>query len=70
MIGKHGKIAEMDGKPKENKSGNKKDEKKIRSEDYIEKTFLRPIAEKKAEDTAFTILDIYKKAHGMAAFPK
>lgn len=70
LLGKNGKISEMDGKPVENKGGKKKEEKKIRAEDYVEKTFLRGIAEKKAEDTAFTILDIYKKAHGMAAFPK
>jgi len=53
--------------PKEKKDDSKK-EVKISSETWIEKTHIRPFAEDKAEDTAFKLFDIYKKAHGMASY--
>jgi hypothetical protein len=49
----------------------KKDDKKkkeIKPDNYAEK-YLRNFAESKAITTAYTIFDIYKKAHGMASLP-
>lgn len=51
---------------KEEKSGNKKVI--VRPETFIEKKFLRPLAEENAVNTAFTIFDVYKKAHAMPSY--
>jgi len=56
---------EKDDKKKEKTKG---DVKKIKSEDYIESNYLRPLAEDKAEDTIFRLFDVYKKAHGMPSY--
>ena len=40
----------------------------IKKDDWIEKNSIRALAAKKAEGTAFSLFDIYKKAHGMASF--
>lgn len=73
LFGKHGSLADIgtseEGKMKKSEEKKKDDEKKSKPEDYIEKTFLRPLAKAKAKSLAFTIEDIYKKSHGMAAFP-
>tara|TARA_Y100000310_G_scaffold101060_1_gene98958 strand:- start:757 stop:2211 length:1455 start_codon:yes stop_codon:yes gene_type:complete len=57
-------------KPKEDKKETKKEEKekKLRSDDWIEKTHLRKFASTKAEETTFLLFDIYKKAHGMVSY--
>ena len=57
-------------KPKEDKKQTKKEEKekKMRSDDWIEKTHLRKFASTKAEETTFLLFDIYKKAHGMVSY--
>lgn len=60
--------AEEGESPKKDKK--KKEEKKIiPKEDYVEKELMRSYADFKAKDMTFTVFDIYKKAHGMAAFP-
>lgn len=41
---------------------------KIKKDRYEEK-MLRELAEKAAEDSCYTVYDIYKKAHGMASLP-
>ncbi len=38
------------------------------SDNGLEKEYLRPAAASGAKDTAFSLFDIYKKAHGMASF--
>lgn len=42
--------------------------KKLRPDDYLEKSYLRPAVSKDAVETAFTLFDIYKKAHGMPSY--
>lgn len=51
------------------KKDKKKEDKTIRPDDYIEKTFLREFAKDKAKTTTFDLFEIYKKTHGMASFP-
>lgn len=60
---------------RERKETSKKEEKKEEKEDkplkkdnWIEKVHLRPLAEEVAKETAMTLFDIYKKAHGMASY--
>ncbi|MFZ1971096.1 MAG: hypothetical protein WAU65_02880 [Candidatus Nanoarchaeia archaeon] len=48
---------------------NKEEIKFAKPENYIEKNLLRPIVDKSATDTTFTLFDIYKKAHGMPSYP-
>jgi hypothetical protein len=55
-------------KPKETKKETKKEEKKLRLDNWVEKTHIRKLAITKAEETAFLLFDIYKKAHGMASY--
>ena len=40
----------------------------IRKETYPEKEVIRPFAANNAQDTAFKLFDIYKKAHGMVSY--
>ncbi len=59
------------GSTKENKDNKNVEEnvhKKIRPDDYIESNYLRPLSEKKAQETNFRLFDIYKKAHGMPSY--
>ncbi len=50
-------------------SGDKKPkETVVKPDDFLEKTYLRPLAGKKAEKTTFDLFDIYKKAHGMPSY--
>lgn len=56
---------------KEKTSGKKEVEKKIEKiepDNWYEKEFFRKTAKDKAIETAFTLFDLYKKAHGMASF--
>lgn len=48
----------------------KKDEKKaeIPPDDWVEKTYFRPLAAASAKDKAFTLFDLYKKSHGMESY--
>jgi hypothetical protein len=46
----------------------KKEIKDIKSDNWVEKTHLRPLAVENCTETAFTLFDIYKKAHGMQSF--
>ena len=57
-----------DRKPKQ-KEGEKKEEKitKVRKDNYVE-GMVRKVAENRAKDSAFSIFDIYKKAHDMASY--
>ncbi len=63
LIGHYNKEPES----KEEKTS-EKEEKTFSGDDWIEKNHLRPVAEKGAEDTAFNLFDIYKKAHGMISY--
>jgi len=40
----------------------------ISRETFIEKENIRPFAEEDAKETAFTLFDVYKKAHGMTSW--
>lgn len=42
--------------------------KKPKPENYIEKTYLRPLAEEDSIDKAFTLFDVYKKAHQLESY--
>ena len=55
------------GEKKEEKK-NKKELKDIKSDSYMEK-MARELAQKKANETCFSLFDVYKKAHGMASHP-
>jgi len=54
----------------ETKTTKKTEEKKttIKPDNWIEKTYLRPLAAKGIKEKVFDIFDIYKKAHGMASY--
>lgn len=54
-------------KPEENKKENKKNKPidKIKKDNWLEKTHLRKLAAGEADDAAFDLFNIYKKAHGM-----
>ena len=68
LIGHYDKPEKSKNK-KENKKNNKVEEEIIVKKDtWIEKTHFRPLVKEKAEEQAFNIFDIYKKAHGMAAY--
>jgi len=41
---------------------------KIRPENYVEKEYLRPLAEAGAQEFTFKLFDVYKKAHGMPSY--
>lgn len=60
-------IGGYDEKPKSEKKVDKI-KLNIKSDDYIEKEYLRKFAKEKAEDTIFALFDVYKKAHGMASY--
>lgn len=68
MSGRYDREGESDSFS-DKKNDKKKEDKSIRPDDYIEKTFLRKSAEEKAKTTTFDLFDIYKKTHGMASFP-
>ncbi|RLF35120.1 MAG: hypothetical protein DRM99_05255, partial [Thermoplasmata archaeon] len=60
-------IGAYEKKEKKQSPENKK-QKEIKPDNFIEKTHIRPLAAKKATDTAFNLFDIYKKAHGMPSY--
>jgi hypothetical protein len=45
-----------------------KQEIKVKKDSWVEKNHLRKLAETKAKETAFSIFDVYKKAHAMASY--
>jgi hypothetical protein len=45
-----------------------KEKAKVKPETYAEKEHLRPFADEKAEELAFKLFDVYKKAHGMPSY--
>jgi len=53
---------------KEKSSSGEKEKVKIKQESFVEKEHLRALTQEKAEELAFKLFDIYKKAHGMASF--
>ncbi len=53
---------------KENKKEKEDKDKPLVKDNWIEKNHIRPLAAKEAEDKAFLIFDVYKKAHGMVSF--
>ena len=57
-----------ENKPKNEE--NKKNPEKIRKDNWLEKTHLRPTAIQEADDKAFLIFNIYKKSHGMPNYDK
>ncbi len=62
-------IYEKRGKSEGGKEAKSEEEEKIPVKDnWIEKTHIRPLATALAVENAFTLLDTYKKAHGMASF--
>lgn len=60
-----------DKNKKEEKPKKKEEEdsdKPVKKDNWIEENHLRPLAEQNAKETAMTLFDIYKKAHGMASY--
>jgi hypothetical protein len=53
---------------KEGKPAAKSEAKFSKPDDFLEKTYLRPLADTAAKDLTFNLFDIYKKAHGMQSF--
>lgn len=62
LVGSYGK------KEKKEKESTKEKVGKIKPDTFVEKELLRPIAEETAEEFAFKLFDIYKKAHGMPSY--
>ena len=58
-----------DKKPKAEPSKSSSEIKVVKPDDFLEKTYLRKLAAADAKDTAFTLFEIYKKAHGMPTYP-
>lgn len=67
LFGTYEKKSKKDEK-KENKDEKKKIE-KIEKDSWIEKDYFRKPGVIEAKETTFSLFEIYKKAHGMAAFP-
>ena len=65
LIGGYGKKSE---KPKEKKESDEKKAAMVTSDNWIEKTHLRPLASQAAEDVTFRLFDVYKKTHGMPSY--
>ena len=64
-----GLIPEKKEKPKTAKESLDELKKKVDKKDnYVEK-YIRSLAEANAKNSCFAIYDVYKKTHGMAAFP-
>lgn len=53
---------------KKDKKKEEKKEIKLKSDSYLDKT-VRTLAQKSANESCFTVFDIYKKAHGMPSHP-
>ena len=62
LVGGYEKKEKRKEKPVKEKIG------KIKPDTFIEKEHMRPIAEEEAEDLAFRLFDVYKKAHGMPSY--
>ena len=60
--------SKSESKKSEKKSEVKKEKVKIKPENYAEKEYIRKLASKNAEETAFRVFDTYKKAHGMPSY--
>jgi hypothetical protein len=61
----------MYGKSESKEESSKEDKKKniiVKKDDWIEKNHLRKYAAKQAEETAYKLFDVYKKAHRMPSF--
>jgi hypothetical protein len=62
-----------DKKPKKKEKKQNKEEKKeigeIEKDNWYEKEYFRKTVAEEAKETAFSIFEIYKKAHGMPSFP-
>jgi hypothetical protein len=54
---------------KSEKSKGEKEMKTVKPDNFLEKSYLRPLAAADAKDLAFTLFEIYKKAHGMPTYP-
>jgi hypothetical protein len=67
LVGGYDKSTKKETKKEETKSETKKTGSVIK-DDFIEKAHLRPLAAEGAQEMAFTIFDIYKKAHGMPSY--
>jgi hypothetical protein len=64
-----GKYNEKEPKPKEAKvSEEKKPPIILKPDTFIEKTQIRALAAHNASETAFSLFDVYKKAHGMVSY--
>ena len=68
IIGVYNKKSEPKSNGKTEKKEQKKDSGEIKKDNFFEKNYIRPFAEKSAEDTVFQFFDIYKKAHGMPSY--
>ncbi len=55
-------------KPKEKIQNKEKNLENIEKDNWYEKEFFRKTASTKAVETAFSLFDLYKKAHGMSSF--
>lgn len=44
------------------------EQKQLKKDDWLESQVIRPVAEEKAVDVAFSLFDVYKKMHGMPSY--
>lgn len=66
LIGGYNKKEKKNDKDNKNKEENKIE--KVKPDDWVEKTFIRPNAIKQTKQVTFDIFNIYKKAHSMPNF--
>ncbi len=64
LLGFYNKKSEKNKEEKEAK----KEITEIKPDNWMEKQFLRPEAQRLARETAYNLFDIYKKAHGMPSY--
>jgi len=68
LVGHYEKKSEKTTQETKKSTGELTGSTKIRPDNFIESEHLRPLAAETAEDTAFNLFDIYKKAHGMPSY--
>lgn len=68
LIGYYDKKDKTKNKENKKDSKEKDEDKEIKKDDWIEKNHIRKLAAEGAADKAFTLFDIYKKAHGMVSY--
>ncbi|HLA23573.1 MAG TPA: hypothetical protein VJZ93_03515 [Candidatus Nanoarchaeia archaeon] len=68
LFGYYNKNSESEKKEGKKETKNTEKKKILKPETWIEKTYFRERAAKRAKETAFNLFDVYKQAHGMPSY--